>query len=51
MAKPKTPKPEAEALTAALEAFKAAYPDQWAQLALCPLKYGLEEILAGLRRL
>lgn len=53
MARPakQPPKPDVAALEAAIAAFRAAYPKQWDALALCPLKYGLDEILNGLRRL
>lgn len=36
--------PASDDLTAIVAAFKAAHPDEWGKLHLCPLEYGLAEM-------
>ncbi len=38
----------AEALKAAVEAFKVAYPDKWEAIRLCPTWHGFDEMTACL---
>lgn len=38
-----------EALARIVEYFKAAHPEAWAELHLCPLEYALEEMVNRLR--
>lgn len=39
----------AEAFQAAIDAFRKAWPAEWAELRLCPLEYGLIEIAERLK--
>lgn len=41
--------PASEDLSAIVEAFKSAHPDEWNALRLCPLQHGLEAMIERLK--